>query len=97
MSTFYSECVRHYMRFYARHPCPEFRSNIDKQNWLICKNVFREFSDEDKDILLTVYREKEPLSRNVHNISKDKCIKPDKIWGLIQELEYMVAKRMKLL
>lgn len=97
--TFYSEYVQHCMRFYARHTNKPnyFRSDSDKKNWLACENALKDFSEEDKEMLLTVYREGDTVPDNVYQLSKDKGIKQDTVWKLIGELERKVAKRRGLI
>lgn len=97
MRTFYSEYVQHCMRFYARHPRPKFRSDADKQNWNACDNALKGFTDKERDILLTVYREGDTIPDNVYKQSVDRNIKQDTIWKLINELERKVAKRRNLI
>lgn len=97
MRTFYSEYVQHCMRFYARHPRPKFRSDADKQNWNACDNALKGFTDKERDILMTVYREGGTIPDNVYKLSVDRNIKQDTIWKLINELERKVAKRRNLI
>ncbi len=95
--TFYSEYVTHCMRFYARHPDPRFKSDADKKNWLACDNTLKQFTQEDREILVTVYREGDTISDNVYEVSKKLGIKQDTVWALIGELEHKIAKRRGLI
>ncbi len=95
--TFYSEYVTHCMRFYARHPDPWFKSDADKKNWLACDNTLKQFTQEDREILVTVYREGDTISDNVYEVSKKLGIKQDTVWALIGELEHKIAKRRGLI
>lgn len=97
MRTFYSEYVQHCMRFYARHPNPKFHSDADKQNWNACKSAMEGFTDSERDILMTVYREGDTIPDNVYNLSVDRNIKQNTVWKLIGELERKVAKRRNLI
>lgn len=97
MRTFYSEYVQHCMRFYSRHSNPKFRSEADKQNWHACDNALKGFTDKERDILMTVYREGDTIPDNVYKLSVDRNIKQDTIWKLINELERKVAKRRNLI
>lgn len=94
---FYSDYVNHCLRFYARHQNPRFKSAADKNNWTACDNALKGFSDSDREILLTVYREGDTLADNVYQISKARNIKQDTVWKLVNELERKVAKRRGLL
>lgn len=94
---FYSEYVNHCLRFYVRHQNPKFRSAADKNNWLACENALKGFSDNDREILLFIYREGDTIPDNVYQIAKEKGIKQDSVWKLVNELERKVAKRRGLL
>lgn len=97
MRTFYSEYVRHCMRFYSRHLNPKFKSEADKNNWIACQSALAGFSDSDRETLLTIYRGRDTIPDNVYQISKEKGIKQDIIWRLVNDLERKVAKRRGLL
>lgn len=94
---FYSEYVHHCLRFYARHPKPKFHSEADKKNWLACEDALKGFPDREREILLFVYREGDTIPDNVYEIAKQKSIKQDSVWKLVNELERKVAKRRGLL
>lgn len=94
---FYSDYVNHCLRFYARHPNPKFKSDADKHNWAACDSALKGFSDSDRDMLLTIYREGDIIPDNVYQMAKACGIKQDGIWKLVGELERKVAKRRGLL
>ena len=96
MRTFYSEYVQHCMRFYSRHSNPKFRSEADKQNCHACDSALKGFTDKERDMLLTVYREGDTIPDNIYNLSVALNIKQDIIWKLVNELERKVAKRRGL-
>ena len=95
--TFYSEYVNHCLRFYARYPNPVFRSEAEECNWIACRNALRDFSNENREILLSIYSDGDTVPDNVYRISKEKKIKQDSIWKLINELERKVAKSRSLI
>ena len=97
MRTFYSDYVQHCMRFYARHPRPQFKSDADKHNWNACESAIKTFADNERDILMAVYREGDTIPDNVYTASIYYNINQDIIWKLIKELERKVAKRRGLL
>lgn len=97
MRTYYSEYIRHCMRFYARHPHPKFHSDADKLNWNACDSAMRSFTDSEKDILMTVYREGDTIPDNIYKVSVNRNIKQDSVWKLVNELERKVAKRRNLI
>lgn len=97
MRTFYSEYVQHCMRFYARHSNPKFKSDADKQNWKACDSALNGFSDNERDILLTIYREGDTIPDNIYKMCAERNIKQDIVWKLVNELELKVAKRRNLI
>ena len=97
MKTYYSEYVQHCMRFYARHPHPIFRSNADKENWNACNVVMRNYNPTEHEIIMYIYREGDTIPDNIYKISKEKNIKQDTIWKLVNELEHKIAKRRHLI
>lgn len=97
MRTFYSEYVQHCMRFYARHSNPKFKSDADKQNWKACDSALNGFSDNERDILLTIYREGDTIPDNIYKMCAERNIKQDIVWKLVNELERKVAKRRNLI
>lgn len=97
MRTFYSDYVNHCLRFYARHPQPTFKSDADKKNWISCDNAFKTFKDNEREMLITIYREGDTIPDNVYQMSKKLDLKQDTIWKLITELERKVAKKRGLI
>lgn len=97
MKTFYSEYVQHCMRFYARHPQPTFRSDVDKQNWNACDSAINCFDDREKELLITIYREGDTIPDNIYRLSVDRNMNQDTIWHLLNKLERKVAKRRNLI
>lgn len=95
--TFYSEYVRHCLRFYARHPNPTFSNETDKENWLVCDKVLKSLSDGDRKDILSIYRDGDTVPDNIYNLSKKKGIKQDSLWKLINDIERKVAKGRRLI
>ena len=97
MRTFYSEYIQHCARFYARHPNPTFRSDVDKWNWIACDRALKGFEQREREIILFVYREGDTIADNIYQVSKRLDIHQDAIWKLIAKFERTVAKRRGLL
>lgn len=96
--SFYSAYIEHCMRFYARYKKPEyFRSDADKKNWLACDNALKDFSAEDRERLLTLYREGDTIPDNVYQLAKKEKINQDTLWKLLGDFERKAAKRRGLL
>ena len=95
---FYSEYVRHCMRFYSRNPNkPRFNTEVDKSNWYACYRAIENYSDRDTDILIRVYRMYDTLADNVYEVAKLYCIDQNIIWDMLKEFEHSVAKKRGLI
>ena len=95
---FYSEYVRHCLRFYSRNlELRQFKSDIDKDNWLSCENVLKSYSERDRDIIVSVYGNFDTLADNVYEVAKKYSINQAIIWDMLKDVERKVAKRRRLL
>lgn len=95
---FYSEYVKHALRFYTRNLSqPHFKSVADKNNWFACASVFKNYSDKDREILVAVYSGYDTLADNVYETAKKHGINQSVIWDMMKETERKIAKRRGLL
>ena len=95
---FYSEYVRHCMRFYSRNlNKPQFNTEVDKNNWYACHRAIERCSDRDREILLRVYGLYDTLADNVYEVARFYDIDQNIIWDKLKEFERIVAKKRGLL
>ncbi len=94
---FYTEYVRHCLRFYARFPKPTFRSDVDKNNWQACNATLNLFGQEDKALIKEIYRSGDTIPDMVYKLSQTRGISQESLWQLISEIERDVAKRRGLI
>ena len=95
---FYSDYVRHAMRFYSRNiQITYFRSEVDKINWNSCNKAIQTYSERDRNILIDVYKGYDTLADNVYNASINWSIDQNVIWDMMKEFERKIAKRRKLI
>lgn len=95
---FYSEYVKHALRFYTRNlQQPHFKSEADKNNWHSCASVLKGYSDRDRDILIYVYSGFDTLSDNVYEAAKKHGINQSIIWDMMKDVERKIAKRRGLM
>ena len=95
---YYTEYVRHCMRFFARNiNKPRFSTEVDKNNWYACRSAMERYSDRDQDILLRVYGMYDTLADNVYEVAKLYNIDQNIIWDLIKDFERIVAKKRGLI
>ena len=89
---YYTDYVRHAMRFYSRYLNEShFKTVVDKNNWYACHNVFKTYSDKDKEILIYVYGAYDTISDNVYAIANKLQIDQNIIWDMMREFERKVA------
>ena len=91
---FYSDYVRHCLRFYSRNVIKPsvFKSDVDKNNWLSCYAVLKFYTDREKDMLIAVYSGYDTLPDEVYNASRKFNINQNIIWDLMKKVEHRVAK-----
>ena len=95
---FYSEYVRHMLRFFTRNlTLIYFTSDVDNANWYACYEVFNQYSNKDKDILKYIYSSYDTLADNVYEASLKYNINQNIIWDMMKEFERKIAKRRGLL
>ena len=59
-------------------------------------SALKGFTDKEREMLLTIYREGDTIPDNIYNLSVALEIKQDILWKLVNELERKVAKRRGL-
>jgi hypothetical protein len=95
---FYSEYVRHCLRFYTRNlELRQFKSHIDKSNWCSCHSVIKTLSERDRDIVVSVYSGYDTLADNVYEVAKKHDIDQAIIWDMMKDIERKIAKRRELM
>lgn len=95
---FYSDYVRHCLRFYSRNlQQPRFKSEADRNNWFACANTLKSYSDTDRDILITVYSGYDTLADNVYETAKKYDINQNIIWDMMKDVERKIAGKRGLL
>jgi hypothetical protein len=95
---YYSEYVRHALRFYARNlEKPVFKNIVSQQNWLVCNSVFLRHFPEYKEVLISVYQPFDTMADNVYQASKKYNIPQDNIWVMMADLERIIAQERGLI
>ena len=95
---FYSEYVRHCMRFYSRNlSLTRFKTSVDEENWKACHEVVKQLPDKTKDILVMVYGGRDTLSDEVYNASRLYSMNQNIIWDTMKVFEKAVAVRRGLI
>ncbi len=103
MKPFYSDFVRHCLRYYVKtldeghggHPI--FKGEADKANWSACFRVLKDYSQDDIDIISEIYRPGDTIADKIYLLAKTKHVPQDTIWNLINTTERKIAKKRGLL
>lgn len=92
MKPFYSDYVRHCLRFYARYhdPIPVFRSNIDLENWEACETVLDKHLDY-KQLVFDIFCEKGSVMNAVTKIATELNCTESSIWNILFDIEKDIA------
>lgn len=94
---FYSEYVKHMMRFYSRSlDIQTFKSDVDKNNWFTCNITLAKYPAY-KDVLLDVYSGYGLLDEEVSNAAIKYRIERKFIWDLMKRFERDLAQNRGLL
>ena len=95
---FYSEYIRHCMRFYSRNlSLTRFKTAVDEENWKACHEVVKQLPDKTKDILVMVYGGRDTLADEVYNASRKYSMNQNIIWDTMKVFEKAVAVRRGLI
>ena len=95
---YYSEYVRHCLRFYTRNlSLTNFKSEADKLNWFACATVLKGCTERDFNILVAVYGGFDTLADNVYETAKKYRIEQNVIWDMMKDVERRIAKRRGLM
>lgn len=95
--SYYTDYVRHCLRYYTRNDFEPNASKAEKINWICCDDVFKELGPKEREILKHIYREKDTMADNVFNICKTLGLEQNQIWASIRDLERLVAESRTLI
>lgn len=102
MRPYYSEFVRHCLRYYIKtldegkggHPV--FKKEVDKENWRACDFVLKNYSEDDMDMIAHIYRQGDTIPDKIYELAKNRGVHQDTIWSLINHLERRIAQKRGL-
>ena len=104
---FYYDHVCHALRFYASvytAICPEdqtapstFRSDADRQNWQACHEVLKILPAAIVEVLVLLYKSREPLRSTVPQLADRYHIPEHQLWTIIKRTERNVARKRGLI
>jgi len=99
--THYSDFASHALRFFARNQHRlgkmEFQSNAEMLNWNACIQAMIPFDDDQKAILLKLYRGWQSFPENVARVSRESHIPQSTLWAWNNTLLEAFAKNRGLI
>lgn len=103
MKPYYSEFVRHCLRYYIKtqdeghggHPV--FSSEADKANWVACYQALKYYTKDQLEIIYEIYRPGDTIADKIYQLSQTKGVQQDTMWNLIRDVERKIAKRRGLI
>ena len=92
-SRFYSEYVRHCLRFYARYEKPlAFRTDVDRLNWEACEDALSFHSPRVRKLAIAIYKQESlNIAEAVNKVSNDTGTDRVLLWSIVKRLEKNVA------
>lgn len=103
MKPYYSEFVRHCLRYYiktldeGKGGCPVFRNDAERENWSACHYVLNGCCENDVDMISQIYRPGDTIADNIYMLSKVKGVSQDALWSLIGRIERKIAQKRGLI
>lgn len=100
---FYADYVNRMLRFYARkiHSGEvlqmKFKSDVDEKNWGSVARVIDRLPEQDKYVIIEVYRRGDTLADNIYWVAKELKVEQDMIWTLVSKVTKRIAKERKLI
>lgn len=87
--TWYTDYVRHCLRFYARYPDRICKNEIEYNNWSACQRALEH--EKYAPIIVSIFSAYTPVESAIQS-EADKCgVTENQIWKLVSRIEEKVA------
>lgn len=98
MRSYYSDYTQHCLRFFYKFPnAKSFKTEVDKSNWICCRDVIYKLAEDEQFALKSLYESGDTLSDNIYHFCKRQGIPQDGVWDLVRKVEARIAKRRGLI
>lgn len=101
MKRWYSDCVRHFLAEYIPTAeigtSPKFNSEAEKTNWLACHAVLARLPQKEADLVVEMFRRGDTLADKILNLATTMKTSQRYYWGLVDDVEYRIAKERGLI
>ena len=95
--SYYHSYVNHMMRLYYKTDGKDLRTDVNKLNYNIAKNVIESYTEFEQAILTDVLLPDRPIQKNVEIVSIEYDLPEDEIWDLLNNVTDKIAKERGLI
>jgi len=87
------------LRLYARNCGKQgnFQKEIDRRNFQTVEKVLNDLPEWDRNVIIDVFRRKEPIENTVREVSKKFGTNPDVVWTVLSKVSRKIAKERELI
>jgi len=85
------------MRLYYKTDGKDLRTDINKLNYDIAKNVIESYSEFEQAILTDILLPDRPIQKNVEIVSIEYDLPEDEVWDLLNNVTNKIAKERGLI
>jgi len=85
------------MRLYYKTDGKDLRTDINKLNYDIAKNVIESYTEFEQAILTDILLPDRPIQKNVEIVSIEYGLSEDEVWDLLNEVTDKIAKERGLI
>lgn len=91
--------VNHMLRIYANYCGKQgnFQKEIDRRNFYTVEKVLKDLPEWDRNVIIDVFRRKEPIENTVREVSKKFGTNPDVVWTVLSKVSRKIAKERDLI
>lgn len=95
--SYYNSYVNHMMRLYYKTDGKDLRTDINKLNYDIAKNVIESYTEFEQAILTDILLPDRPIQKNVEIVSIEYDLPEDEVWNLLNNVTNKIAKERGLI
>lgn len=95
--SYYSSYVNHMMRLYYKTDGKDLRTDINKLNYDIAKNVIESYTEFEQAILTDILLPDRPIQKNVEIVSIEYVLPEEEVWDLLNNVTNKIAKERGLI
>lgn len=87
----YTYYVTQCMKYYTNNDESRVRTEVERQNWKSCEEALKQYSRDDREALLTIYRNNDTISNSICKLANNSNYTQDYLWKKVRDLEKQIA------